>query len=138
MCLFEYWQQAHPDTMMELVCIRPRYVWPAQVLQQERELPLCSEEGIALCAGRCTTTRFGQEQRVRAIDSALGCLGPSLTFIAVPASQAATLLASRGGSPPAATYGSMCSVSGATVHMQAPQGGNLLDCLVAVALQELM
>ncbi|WIA17384.1 hypothetical protein OEZ85_014242 [Tetradesmus obliquus] len=37
--------------LMELVCIRPGYIWPAQVLQSEHQLPLCSDEGIAFCAG---------------------------------------------------------------------------------------
>lgn len=38
---------------MESVCIRPGYVWPAHVLHTGEQLPLCNDEGIALCAGEC-------------------------------------------------------------------------------------
>lgn len=83
MCLLEHWQQAHTDMIMELVCIRPGYIWPAQVLQSEHQLPLCSDEGIAFCAGWCcTTTRIDRKQCVRA---AFGVLGSAKIVLHIPA-----------------------------------------------------
>ncbi|KAF6259367.1 hypothetical protein COO60DRAFT_1017425 [Scenedesmus sp. NREL 46B-D3] len=62
---------------MESVCIRPGYVWPAHVLHTGQQLPLCNDEGIALCAastGRQLAGLFS------------GC-GPAGADVAVVASQ---------------------------------------------------